>query len=270
MTEDKLMAQAPRNVGQIERGISIMAGSTLIVFGLKQRSWKGAGLALIGTGLVARGLTGQCAGYSALGINTATDHTPAQIPYRQGIRIDKAVTVNKPRFEVYQFWRNLENLPTFMKHLEEVRLLSDTISHWKSNGPLGRSMEWDAEIINDVPGELIAWRSLPGGHIGNAGSVHFTDAAGGRGAVVKVELQYLPPGGPVGALLTKWLGEDPSQQVESDLRRFKMMLETGEIPAKLDGQRKSEADKAEQRASDATVLQASEESFPASDAPAWR
>ena len=254
----------------MERGASIVAGSLLIYTGIRSRTWSGLGLALAGAGLIGRGATGRCLAYQAIGISTAepeSDHI--SVPYGEGIRVDKAVTVNKPRFEVYSFWRNFENLPSFMNHLEKVRHTSGKISHWVARAPMGRTVEWDAEIINDVPGELIGWRSLAGADVANAGSVHFRDAAGQRGTEVKVELQYIPPGGAVGALFAKLFGENPSQQIEEDLRRFKMVLETGETPRTLHEFHKSEEKTSRQRDKEADVHAASEGSFPASDAPAW-
>jgi uncharacterized membrane protein len=217
------------------------------------------GLALTGAALVGHGVTA--------GHRRVSDH--ATVPYRKGVRIDKTVTVNKPRFEVYSFWRNLENLPVFMRHLERVRPLNDTVSHWVAQGALGQTVEWDAEIITDNEGEMLSWRSLPGAGVRNAGSVQFRDAAGNRGTVVKVALQYLPPAGALGTLAVKLFGDDPDKQVEEDLRRFKTMLETGEVPATLHAYHKSPEMKTENASKEANVHQASEESFPASDAPAW-
>ena len=261
------------NIGKFERGASIVTGSLLIAAGLRKRSWAGAGLAISGVALIRRGVSGHSGAYEALGVSTNRDEdTHISVPYGRGIRVDKVVTVNRPRFEVYQFWRNLENLPTFMRHLERVRPVSDTVSHWVAKSPMGRKAEWDAEILMDEPGEMISWRSLPGADVSNAGSVHFRDAAGNRGTEVKVELQYLPPGGTLGALVAKMFGEDPGQQVEEDLRRFKMMLETGEVPQTVhqvqrQGDKPVNARSKEQKEKEA--MQASEESFPASDSPAW-
>jgi uncharacterized membrane protein len=260
-----------KNVGNTERGASIVAGSLLIYTGLRSGRWSGLGLALTGGALIKRGVTGQCALYKSLGIHTNSpdEQSHVSVPYGEGIRVDRAVTVNKPRFEVYSFWRNFENLPSFMNHLKKVRHTSEKVSHWVAKAPLGRSVEWDAEVINDIPGELIAWRSLPGADVANAGSVHFRDTAGNRGTEVKVELEYVPPGGAVGAFFAKLLGENPGHQIESDLRRFKMMLETGEIPTTLHEYYKSEEKKREKQDQEMDVHSASEGSFPASDAPAW-
>lgn len=147
----------------------------------------------------------------------------------RGIEIHKTVTVNRSAEEAYRLWRDLEGLPRFMRHLESVRLLGDGRSHWIAKGPAGTSFEWDAELIADRPNELIAWRSLPDAEVANAGSVQFTAAPGGRGTEVHVELRYAPPAGRAGALVAKLFGREPSQEVDGDLRRFKQVLETGEV-----------------------------------------
>lgn len=261
-----------KNVGNAERGASLIAGSLLVYTALRKRDWAGFGLGLFGAGLIARGISGRCEAYRKLGIRTnrSEEGSNVSVPYGEGIRVDRTVTVNKPRFEVYTFWRNFENLPGFMRHLERVRQTSDRVSHWVAKAPLGRTVEWDAEVISDEPGERIGWRSLPGADVDNAGSVHFRDAAGNRGTEVKVELQFVPPGGALGALVAKLFGEHPEQQVESDLRRFKMMLETGEIPTTTHEEQKTSQVSGAVKKKEQDVSRASEESFPASDAPAWR
>jgi uncharacterized membrane protein len=132
--------------------------------------------------------------------------------------------------DLYRFWRNFENLPRFMENLESVAECDDNISHWVARGPGGAKVEWDAEIYNEKEGELIAWRSLPGADITNAGSVHFEEAPGGRGTYVKVILNYNPPGGKAAALFAKLFGKEPGQLVEHNLKRLKQFIETGEIP----------------------------------------
>jgi uncharacterized membrane protein len=146
-----------------------------------------------------------------------------------GIRVTTSVTVNKPRTEVYRFWRDLRNLPQFMSHLEDVQVTGERTSHWKAKAPAGLTVEWEAEISEDVPGELIAWRSLAQADVPIQGRVRFLPAPGGRGTEVHVDLQYDPPGGVVSATLAKLFGEEPGQQVRGDLRRFKQVLETGEV-----------------------------------------
>ncbi len=145
------------------------------------------------------------------------------------IHVTKSVTLMKPRAEVYQFWRKLERLPSFMIHLASVTETSTTRSHWIANAPGGALVEWDAEISGEKENELLAWRSLAGSEIQNQGSVRFKDAPADRGTEVQVELSYDAPGGKAGAALAKWFGEEPSQQLTDDLRRFKQVMETGEV-----------------------------------------
>lgn len=140
-----------------------------------------------------------------------------------------AVTVGRTPTETYEFWRKLENLPTFMTHLRAVEPLEGGRSRWTAVGPGGTSVSWEAEVTTDVPGETLAWRSLPGTRVPNSGTVRFAPAPGGRGTEVSVELEYHPPAGRLGAGLAMLLGEEPSQQVRDDLRRFKQVLETGEV-----------------------------------------
>jgi uncharacterized membrane protein len=146
------------------------------------------------------------------------------------VKVEKAITVNRPPEECYRFWHNFENFPRFMKHIESVKRISDTRWHWRATGPAGISIEWDAEITEDKPAEVLAWRSVEGSDVDNSGTVRFEPAPGGRGTVVRVEMQYSPPGGKAGALIAKLFGEEPNQQIAEDLRRFKQLIETGEIP----------------------------------------
>jgi uncharacterized membrane protein len=178
-------------------------------------------------------VTGRCAVNSAIGRNSArgTRVSPvASVPRGEGVKIEKNVVVNRPAHEVYQFWRNFENLPRFMDHLESVTVIDETRSHWIAKAPAGTRVEWDAAIHNEIEGELIAWRSLPGADINHAGSVHFSPVAGDPSRTeVRVVLSYEPPAGKVGAAVAKLLGEEPSRQVAEDLRRFKQVMEASEI-----------------------------------------
>lgn len=148
---------------------------------------------------------------------------------RGPVRVKKAITVNRPPDEVYAFWRELENLPRFMTHLESVHVTGERTSHWKAKGPAGRSVEWDAEVIEDRPGELLSWRSLPGADVESSGAVRFASAPGDRGTEIVVDLEYTPPGGRAGAAVAKLFGEEPATQLSDDLRRCKQVVETGEI-----------------------------------------
>lgn len=159
---------------------------------------------------------------------------PAAVPRERAVRTTKTIMVGRPREEIYRYWRDFENLPHFMSHLESVKATGDNRSHWKA-ALGGTTFEWDAEITEDRPNEWIAWRSLPGGDIRNEGSVEFARASGGRETRVKVTLRYDPPGGTLGLTLAKLLGQEPGQQVQEDLRRFKQLMETGEV-ATTEGQ----------------------------------
>ncbi len=226
----------PVNVSEMERWASSIGGGALAVYGisrlLTQRSVGGAVLALVGGALVYRGASGHCEMYHKLGINTAegSDNPNVSVRGGHGFKVEKSVTINKQPAELYRFWRNFENLPRFMNHLEAVQTLGDNRSHWVAKAPAGRTVEWDAEIYNEKENELIAWRSLEGADVDNAGSVRFESDPGGRGTIVRVALKYDPPGGTLGKLVAKLFGEAPDQQVEEDLRRFKQLMEAGETP----------------------------------------
>ncbi|GAA4991729.1 hypothetical protein GCM10023225_30220 [Kineococcus glutinatus] len=138
-------------------------------------------------------------------------------------------TVLAPPEEVYAFWRRLEVLPQFMAHLEQVRTTGERTSRWRASAPFGRSVEWDAEVVDDVPGERITWTSVGDADVRNEGTVRFTPAPGDRGTEVRVTLRYDLPGGVLAQAVAKYFGEDPHQQLDDDLRRLKQVLETGEV-----------------------------------------
>jgi uncharacterized membrane protein len=218
------------NVGGTERWISVALGSALMIAALARRDRNSALAGLIGGALVYRGASGHCPVNSAIGRNSAyRENTRVALGGPGGIHVKDTVTIARPIAELYRFWRNLENLPQFMNHLESVERLDDTRSHWVARGPAGMRVEWDAEIINEVPNQVIGWRSLAGADVVSAGSVNFDDA-GERGTRVSVHLQYEPPAGRLGALFAKLFGEEPSQQIREDLRRLKQIIEAGEVP----------------------------------------
>jgi uncharacterized membrane protein len=142
--------------------------------------------------------------------------------------IRSAITIRRPIDEVYRFWRDFANLPRFMAHLESVQVRGD-ISAWRAKGPGGMTVEWDAELVADLENERIAWHSLADSDVSNAGIVRFSQAPGGRGTQVFVELEYSPPVGAAGFVVAKLLGEEPGQQVKDDLRRLKQVMETGDV-----------------------------------------
>jgi uncharacterized membrane protein len=141
----------------------------------------------------------------------------------------KAVTVDRSRDEVYDYWHDFENFPLFMEHLEAVTVAEDGRSHWVAKGPGGTRIEWDAETTEDIPNERISWQSLSGSEVRHKGTVRFEDAPGDRGTIVRVEMTYDPPGGPLGVALAKVMGEEPAIQVADDLRHFKQLIETGDV-----------------------------------------
>lgn len=143
--------------------------------------------------------------------------------------VKRSLIVNRPPEELYRFWRDFENLPQFMKHLKSVRVTGEGRSHWVASAPAGTSVEWDAEVTEDRPNERIAWRSLEGSEVETSGSVRFEPAPGGRGTIVRVELEYTPPGGALGKAVAWLSGVDAGQQAQESLRCFKQVLETGEV-----------------------------------------
>jgi uncharacterized membrane protein len=219
------------NVGGTERLLSAAAGAAILSLALRRRALRGL-LMPLGGGLLARAVTGRCAVNSAIGRNSARAggrRSPvASVERGEGIKVERSIVVDRPAAELYGYWRDFENLPRFMEHLESVLVLDDRRSRWTAKGPAGRNVEWEAEIHSEIPGERIAWRSLPNADVDNAGSVHFRDLGNGR-TEVRVVLSYAPPAGRLGAAIAKLFGEEPSQQVAEDLRRFKQVMEAGEV-----------------------------------------
>jgi uncharacterized membrane protein len=223
-------ARTNRNLSEFERWASIAAGAAFVAYGLsrlKSNGWLYAGL---GTLALRRGVTAHCELYDVMSINTADtrDDTRAALRGPRGVNVLESVTINQPIEMLYRFWRNLENLPQFMRHLDSVEKVTDTISHWRAKGPAGTVLEWNAEIFNEIPNKLIAWRSLEGADVVSAGSVNFA-SDGSRGTRVTVHLQYSPPGGRVGAALARLFGADAETEIREDLGRFKQLLEADEV-----------------------------------------
>lgn len=245
------------NITGMERWLSGFFGGMAITIGIERRGIPGAAMAALGAEMIRRGLTGHSYAYESLGIRTAPLGQGAEttaVPYELGIRVDQSIVVNRPRAEVFRFWRHLENLARFMENVYSVREIDGRRSHWIVRGPAGRRAEWDAVVHNEIPNELIAWRTLPGAGVDHAGSVWFKDAARG-GTEIVVELQYNPPAGTLGAALAALWGQEPGMQIEKDLRHLKQMLESSDFMPHL--------------LKDEEVDEASEMSFPASDAPAY-
>jgi uncharacterized membrane protein len=229
---EETRVRSRRNISKRECWLSTVAGAALAAYGLSRRRSSGWALAALGALLVQRGATGHSYTYEAFGINTAGtgEDTRRALSGQAGTLVEESVTINRPIEELYRFWRNLENLPHFMPHLVSVERVTDTLSRWRARGPGGKVVEWNAEIINEVPNKVIGWRSIEGSDVVSAGSVHFEDAGPGRGTLVRVRMQYSPPGGKVGAAVARLLGRDAATEIREDLRRFKQLVETGEVP----------------------------------------
>ena len=211
--EDK---QNQSESGDTARWASLIGGGAMVLLGLRQRSLRGALTAIAGGTLAYQAAKSPGGITEALGMNKA-------------IKVEKTVTINKPQEELYRFWRKLDNLPHFMKHLKSVTVISDKRSHWVANAPMGASVEWDADIIEERENEFISWASVEGADVDNSGFVRFKPAPKDRGTEVKVVIEYAPPGGVVASALAKLFGEEPEQQIGDELRRFKMLMEAGEI-----------------------------------------
>lgn len=224
------------NVTPVERMASAAAGIALMAYGLSRRSLAGVFITLGGAALLLRGGTGHCMLYERLGINSGRLNRNTGVPGNRGIKLSRAVIVNRPPNQVYRYWRDLQNLAEFMEHVESVEELDRLRSHWVVKGPAGTRLEWDAKILTEHEGELISWESLPGAEVENAGSVRFEPVRSGSATQVRVTLQYQPPAGVLGAAAAKLLGEAPEQQLAADLERFKKILEA-RVPAGSNGNR---------------------------------
>jgi uncharacterized membrane protein len=219
-----------RNIGSVERVLSVAVGAAMVAYavsGSRRRSPSAATIAT-GAGLLGRGLAGYCPVSAAIGRNTSD--TRLALSGNRGIHVRESIRINRSPNDLFAFWRTLSNLPQFMDHLVDVRMLDSTRSRWIAKGPAGTTVTWDAEIINEVDGELIGWQSLPNADVATAGSVRFLPAPGGTTEVV-VKLQYDPPAGAVGSWVATLFGEEPSQQIREDLEKLKSLLESGHVPA---------------------------------------
>jgi len=211
------------NVGGFERVLSVLGGGALTLYGLR-RSLTPLMLLLGGGALMYRGFTGHCPAYEAMGV-----HTVHQDP-EHGVTLEATITVNKPAAEVYRFWRQVENHPRFMRHLESVVSTGEKRSHWVARGPLHLPLTWDAELVEEHANTLLSWRSLLAADVDNTSTVRFRELPNGRGTEVRFRLTYAPPGGVAGVALAKLFKTLTVQQLQEALRHFKYIIEAGEAP----------------------------------------
>jgi uncharacterized membrane protein len=224
------------NVSRPERWASAIGGAALAVAGVRRLMERdqpsGSMMTMAAAGLIARGATGHCHVYEATGINTAAANsdTRMRLGGTGGTNVEEAVTIAQAPEELYWQWRELEWLPQIIPALESVRRLGEGRSRWTARGPNNRRVVWTAEIINEIPGRLLAWKTVGSPDLVSAGSVHFTPLPGNRGTVVRIRLQYDPRGGKLGSALAWVLGKSPAQSVREGLRHFKQLMEAGELP----------------------------------------
>ena len=201
------------NMRQAGLWAAVAGGGALAVMGLARKSWPGAAMAAAGGLMMAGGVKNM--------------RNSKQLP----VRVERSFLVNRPVDEVYAFWRKFENLPKFMRHLKNVSQTSGKESHWEARAPMGMSVAWDAEIVDEQPNGYIVWRSKEGAMVPNMGSVRFDRESEYHGGTrVTVSMEYMPPAGKMGSMLATMFGENPDQQVREDMRRFKQLMETGEVP----------------------------------------
>ena len=226
-------ADAAQNIGDTQRLVSAIAGIGLVIEGWRRRSMAGGALAVGGMALLYRAATGYCAALDAMGIDMRGLEDTSRLGRRkvhssQATKIRRSIEINKPPSELYRFWRALDNLPRIMSHLESVQVIAGRFSHWMVKTLPGLpTIEWDAEIINDVENERIGWRSLNDSDVDQAGSVEFEPVGDGRTTRLTVTLQYAPIAGRLGAAVAKFIGQDPEFKIADDLQRFKESMETG-------------------------------------------
>jgi len=210
-------------------GAALVAGGVaLLAYAARERSWRAAGIALAGVPLVYRGATGHWLPQALTGAQP--EARAAELP-----TLRASFIVDRPAGELYAFWRKLENLPRFMKNLESVTETGGNRSHWVGKTPFGGTAEWDAELTAEEPGRRLAWRSLPGSSVQTSGEVRFETATGNRGTQVFVTMEAGLPGNLLGRLVEPIVHQGTERQVREDLRRFKELMEAGEI-ATIDGQ----------------------------------
>lgn len=231
---ERLRLSGPTNVGRNERIASVVGGAGLGLLAAKQKGVGGALLGLAGAWLIARGASGHCFVYDALDLDTADDALPsrgrmAAGEVEPGVSVNASTTIARPADEVYAAWRDFEQAPRYMDRITRVEILDPVRSRWTATGPMGRSWTWESEVVEDRPGELIAWESLPGAELPNRGWVQFLPAGNdGRQTDVRYFVEFDPPGGVIGDAIASVFHDAPKEMVRGDLRRFRQFVEAGE------------------------------------------
>ncbi|WNM62613.1 SRPBCC family protein [Candidatus Nitrospira neomarina] len=217
------------NIGAIEQVLSVGMGTGLIGFGLTQRG-KGRILPiLVGGSLLMHGFSNHSRLYEALGIDESYG-TPIRHPLNRIVHFRKSICINRPAADIYAFWRDLNNLPRFMHNIVAVEILDDTRSVWHARGPFNKEVYWEAEILEERQNEMLTWRTIESeSNLEHEGVLSLRRAAGNRGTILSLDCRWSPPGGVFGAAMAKLLPDDPARQVSEDLRRFRQLMETGEI-----------------------------------------
>ncbi|HEV7367976.1 SRPBCC family protein [Arenibaculum sp.] len=223
---ERLERATKTDIETLSRYALIAGGSLMALGGMRRGGLSGAAMAAAGMGLIWRG---SARDPLMTGVGGHHDHVAGVDERHHPVTITHAVTIGKPRDELYRFWRDFENLPRFMEDVERIDVTDRHHSHWCVRSPGEGTVEWDAEVHDEREGEHISWRSVGEAEIHNSGIVRFRDAPGGRGTVVEVTLRYEPPFGRLGRTLAKLTGHEPEVQLRSNLRRLKQIMETGEV-----------------------------------------
>lgn len=231
--QEEQAGELHENVGETERLMSGLIGGGLVLRSIMRPLSPISGLsALFGIALVHRSLTGYCPAYNAMGISTHEKSDTAslgrrKVHTRRALKIEQSIVIERSAKDLYDFWRQLDNLPTVMSQVQSVEPLDDRRSHWIIHTLPGvPTVEWDAEIISDVKNERIGWRTLQGAVVEHAGSVQFHPIDEDRSTRVTVTLQYDPPAGPIGAAIAGLFGQDPRRKIAGDLEQFKQSMES--------------------------------------------
>jgi uncharacterized membrane protein len=214
----------PRLTEQQERWGYGLAGAALMAWGMRRGPVSRLIAMAIGGGLLYKLATGQSPLQRISGMMAHHGESDGG-----DVHVTRTVTVNAEPQEVFRLWRNLENLPRFMQHLDSVEQIDERRSRWRAVGPAGSRFEWEAEIVREEPGRELAWQSLPGSSVSSRGVVTFRPGAGGHGTEIDVRMEYRPPGGKLGMAIARLFGEEPQQQIDDDLQRLRRMIDAGEF-----------------------------------------